>query len=153
MEVSTVETNRDRDRDFSICQDRLLKPVEIFSTVKANLLFVSFEIFKIETFQLRLCNVEIFVEIVKTNRDLLRNLDFIKTFLIWKWLKVSTFWEISTRNMKKSTYFLIEIETNCWETTKFPGLDRLLDLDRDFWAWTLMLRQNWDFSTVEMNFF
>jgi hypothetical protein len=30
--VSTVETNEDWDRDFSICPDQLLKPAKIFST-------------------------------------------------------------------------------------------------------------------------
>ncbi len=50
--VSTVETNRDRDRDFSICQDQLLKLVEIILPVETRLFFVSVEIFKFETFEL-----------------------------------------------------------------------------------------------------
>ena len=35
--VSTVETNR--DRDFSICWDQLLKPVEIIFSVEKRLFF------------------------------------------------------------------------------------------------------------------
>ena len=54
MGVSTVETNRDRDRDCPLWRDQFLKPVEIF---------------KIETFQSRLCRVKIFVEIVETHWD------------------------------------------------------------------------------------
>jgi hypothetical protein len=69
MGVSTVETNRDRDRDCPSCRDQLLKPVEIFSTVEIDFYFISVEIFKIETFSSRLRCVEIFIEIVETNRD------------------------------------------------------------------------------------
>ena len=69
MGVSTVETNRDRDRDCPSCRDQFLKPVEIFSTVEINFYFISVEIFKIETFSSRLRGVEIFIEIVKTHRD------------------------------------------------------------------------------------
>ncbi len=82
------------------------------------------------------------VEIIKTNQDLSRNLNIMETFWIWKWWKISTNWEISVRNMQKSTYFSIEIETNCRGMTKFPGFDKLLDLDRDFWVWILMSRWN-----------
>jgi hypothetical protein len=46
-----------------------LKTVEIFSTIEINFFFFSVEIFKIETFQSRLWRVEIFIEIVETNRD------------------------------------------------------------------------------------
>ncbi len=67
--VSTVKTNRDRDRDCPSCRDQFLKPVQIFSTVEIDFYFISVEIFKIETFQSRLCRVEIFVEIVETHRD------------------------------------------------------------------------------------
>jgi hypothetical protein len=128
-------------------RDELLKPVEIFLTVETNFFFVSVKIFKIKTFQSRLCVVEIFVEIdeiVETNQDLSRNLDIMETFWVWKWQKVLPNWEISTRTMQKSTYFSIEIETNCQEMTKFPGLNEFLDLDRDFKVWTLMSRQNWE---------
>jgi hypothetical protein len=88
------------------------------------------------------------VSTVETNwdRDLSRNLDIMETFCVWKWWKVSTNWEISTRNIQKSTHFSIEIETNCREIMKFPGLDEFLDLDRD------NLFENVDiFSTVETN--
>ena len=54
----TVETNR--DQDFSICWDKLLKPVEILWTVETNFFFVSIKIFQIKTFQSRLCLVKIF---------------------------------------------------------------------------------------------
>ena len=90
------------------------------------------EIFKIETFQSRLCRVEIFVKIVeiveicrdlsrfvKICRDLSRNLD---------------------EKIQKSMHF--SIETNCRETPKFSDLDKFLDLDRDFLVWTLMSRLN-----------
>ncbi len=89
--VSTVETNQDRDRDCPSCRDQFLKPVEffsqvkIFSTVEIDFYFISVEIFKIETFQSRLCRVEIFVEIVETHRDcrdlsrLSRLLRFVET--------------------------------------------------------------------------
>ncbi len=40
--------------------------------------------------------------------------------------------EISTGNMQKSTNFSIEIGTICREMMKFPGIDKFLDLDRDF---------------------
>ncbi len=46
-----------------------MKTVEIFSTIEINFHFISVEIFKIETFQSRLGCVEIFSEIVETNRD------------------------------------------------------------------------------------
>jgi hypothetical protein len=69
MGFSTVETNRDRDRDCSSCRDQFLKPVEIFSTVEIDFYFISVEIFQIETFQSRLCRVKIFVEIVEIYRD------------------------------------------------------------------------------------
>jgi hypothetical protein len=48
--------------------------------------------------------------------------------------------------MQKSTYFLINIETNCQEMTKNLGLDKLLDLDQDFYIWTMMSRQNREVS-------
>ncbi len=48
MGVSTVET--DRDQDFSICRDQLLKLVEIILAVETRLFFFSVEIFKIGTF-------------------------------------------------------------------------------------------------------
>ncbi len=70
--VSTVETNRDWDRDFSIWRDQLLKLVEIILTVETRLFYFSVEIFKIETFQSRLSCVKIFIKIVetfKTNQD------------------------------------------------------------------------------------
>ncbi len=139
MGVSTVETNWDRDQDCPSCLDQFLKPVKIFSTVEINFYFISVEIFKIETFQLRLCCVEIFVEIVETHqdcRDLLRLSRFVEM--------QSRFVEKSQRENTKSMHFSIEIETNCRETPKFSDLDEFLDLDRDFLAWTLMSRLNWE---------
>ncbi len=129
--------------------------------------FISVEIFKIETFQSRLWRVEIFVEIcrdaVEICQDLSRNLNIVEAFWVWKWWKVLTDWEISTRKYKNpctsrsrsrqtvkkrqnfqiSTNFSISIET-FW-SRRF-GLDvdvqtklRSLDLDRDI-------------STVETHF-
>jgi hypothetical protein len=69
MGVSTVETNRDRDRERPSCRDKLLKTVEIILNVEIDFYFISVEIFKIETFSSRLRCVEIFIEIVETNRD------------------------------------------------------------------------------------
>ena len=85
--VSTVETNRDRDRERPKRRDQFLKVVKIFSTVEINFYFFSVEIFKIETFQSRLGCVEIFIEIVEINRDFrdksrfLRYLKVIEIFL------------------------------------------------------------------------
>jgi hypothetical protein len=92
---------------------------------------------------------------VETHPDLSRNLDIIETFWVWKWWKVLTNWEISTRKCKKSTHFSIKIKTSCRETPKFSDLDEFLDLDRDFLVWTLMTRCFFEnveiFSTVETN--
>ncbi len=82
------------------------------------------------------------IQFVKPNQDLSRNLGFIEAFWVWKWQNVLTYWEISTRNMQKYTYFLIEIKTKCCKMPNFPGLNKLLDLDRDFWVWTLISRRN-----------
>ena len=46
-----------------------MKTVEIFSTIEINFFFFSVEIFKIEIFRSRFIFVEIFIEIVETNRD------------------------------------------------------------------------------------
>ncbi len=81
--VSTVETNRDRDQDFSICQDQLLKLVQIILTVKTRLFFVSIEIFKIETFELRLGQVEIFIKIVEIYWDCQDFWDLSRLFEIY----------------------------------------------------------------------
>ena len=127
MGVSTVETNRDRDRDCPSCRDQFLKPVKIFSTVEINFYFISVEIFKIETLQSRLCCVEIFVEIIETHRDCrdtLRLLRFVEM--------QSRFVDKSRRENTKSMHFSIEIETNCRETPKFSDLDEFLNLHRDF---------------------
>ncbi len=67
--VSTVETNQDRDRDFSICRDQLLKLVEIILTVETRLFFVSVKIFKIETFESRLSIETLNRDHVETNLD------------------------------------------------------------------------------------
>jgi hypothetical protein len=61
MGVSTVKTNQDRDQDFSICQDQILKLVKIILTVETRIFFVSVKIFKIKTFESRLGQVEILV--------------------------------------------------------------------------------------------
>jgi hypothetical protein len=120
MGVSTVETNRDRDRDCPSCRDQFLKPVETFSTIKIDFYFISVEIFKIETFQLRLCRVKIFVEIVETHRDcqnLLRCSRDLSRNLNEKIQNPCTSWSRSRQTVKKrqnfqiSTNFSILIET------------------------------------------
>jgi hypothetical protein len=72
-------------------RDQLLKTVEIIHHVKIDFYFISVKIFKIEIFQSRIIFVEIFIEIVETNRDRRdksrifeisrHNQDFFKTFL------------------------------------------------------------------------
>jgi hypothetical protein len=62
--ISTVETNR--DRDCPLCRDIPLKTVEIVFRGKIGLFFVLVEIFKIETFELRLICVEILIKLSKT---------------------------------------------------------------------------------------
>ena len=64
-----------------------MKTVEIIHHVEIDFYFILVEIFKIETFQSRLCRVEIFVEIVEICRDaveicqdLSRNLDIVEAF-------------------------------------------------------------------------
>ena len=115
-----------------------MKTVKIIHHVEINFFFFSVEIFKIETFQSRLCRVKIFVKIVEICRDLLRHRR-----------DLSRCSRDLSRNLdkkiQKSMHFSIEIETNCWETPKFSDLDEFLDLDWDF-LWTLMLRRNQEFS-------
>jgi hypothetical protein len=78
--------------------------------VEINFFFFSVKIFNIETFQLRLCRVEIFVEIVEICQDLLRLSRFVET--------QSRFVEMQSRFVEKS-----------WrENTKIHAL---LDRDRD----------------------
>ncbi len=72
-------------------RDQLLKTVEIINHVEIDFYFISVEIFKIEIFWSRFIFVEIFIEIVETNRDFRdlsrifeisrHNRDFFKTFL------------------------------------------------------------------------
>ncbi len=80
------------------------------SIISISTFFFSVKIFKIETFQLGLWRVKIFVQIVKTrrdyqdlsrrSRDLSRNLDIVEALWVCKWWKVSTDWEISKRKFK-----------------------------------------------------
>jgi hypothetical protein len=123
LRVSKVETNQDRHQDYSICWDKLLKPVEIFSTVKKNFFlspsrFLKSRLFSwdfvLSRFLLRLSRF------VGTNQDLSRNLDIMETFWVWKWQKSFN----KLRNMDE----------------KYAKIHLLLD--RDFWVWTLMSRQN-----------
>ena len=65
----TVETDRDRDRERPSCRDQFLGSVEIIHHVKIDFFFFSVEIFKIKIFRSRFIFVEIFIEIVETNRD------------------------------------------------------------------------------------
>jgi hypothetical protein len=143
MGVSTVKTNRDRDRDCPSCRDQFLKPVEIFSTVEIDFYFISVEIFIIETFQSRLCRVEIFVEIVETHRDcrdLSRLLRFVEICrdLSRRSRDLSRCSRDLSRNLdekiQKSMHFSIEIETNCQETPKFSDLDKFSISIETFWS-------------------
>jgi hypothetical protein len=73
--------SRDESRQtFKTCQD--------FLDCRNKLFFVSVKIFKIETFQLRLCLVEVFVKIVETNRDcqdFLRRIEICQEILtLWR---------------------------------------------------------------------
>ncbi len=61
--------------------------------------------------------------------------------------------------MQKSTYFLIEIQTNCQKMPKFPGFYEFFDLVPDCLVWTFdvetksrNLNLGQDFLTVETNF-
>ncbi len=106
---------------FLKCQD--------FLDGRDQLFFFSVEIFQIETFQSRLWRVKIFDEIVEICQDASRLSRFVETFWVWKWWKVVTDWEISTKKYKNPstsqsrqtvkkcqnfqilTNFLISIET------------------------------------------
>ncbi len=62
-----------------------MKTVEIIHHVEIDFYFISVEIFKIKIFRSRFIFVEIFIEIVETNRDqsrqieiFVRNRDFVK---------------------------------------------------------------------------
>ena len=134
-----------------------MKLVEIVLTVKTRLFFVSIEIFKIETFELRLGQVEIFIKIVKIYRDCQDFWDLSRLFEIY-WdiltllrlffvgLQAQKSWQIEkswSRKMRQtvniyqlflvSTDFLISINTFgtgrwCWDKIKISQSRlRLLD--------------------------
>jgi hypothetical protein len=102
--------------------------------MRKTLGYFQLRFFRSGLFQSILGHVKIFVKIV----------NIFETFWIWKWQKVLTYWKILTRNMLKSTYFLIK--KNCLKLLKFPGLNKFLDLDRGFLVWTLMSRRDWEIS-------
>ncbi len=144
-----------------ICRDELLKAVKIFLTVKTNFWIFLVKIFKIKTFSFKTNHVPYFSRFVKTNWDLLRNLNLMKTFWVWKWWKVSTFCKILRRNMQKSTYFSIdwdwdELSRNNTITKSRPtsqSWSRLLGLDIDVETKSRVLYLDQDLLTVETNFF
>ena len=61
-------------------------------------------------------------------------------------------WEILIEKNDKINSLLMEIETNCQDWPKISCLDRFLDLDQDFWDWSVVSRQNRDFSIVKIKF-
>ncbi len=86
-----------------------------------------------------------FLRFVKTFWDLSRYLDIIKMFWRTSGSKILTNWEMLIVKNDKINSLLIEIETNCWDFPKMSGHNRFLYLDRDFWDWKVVSRQNWDF--------
>jgi hypothetical protein len=60
--------------------------------------------------------------------------------------KILTNWEIWIEKYDKIDQLSIEIETNCQDLPKMSCLERFLNLDRDFWDWKVVSRQNRDFS-------
>ncbi len=116
--ISTVETNRDRDRD------QLLKLVEIILTVETRLFFFSVEIFKIETFQSRFSCVKGFVETVQINRDFQDFWDFIKTFGdLSRYLEtyfLPVLRQIKTSRLIKTMIF--HIWHNLWQKAPLNGI-------------------------------
>ncbi len=78
--VSAVKTNWVWDWDSLICQDQILKLVNIILTR----FFFSVEVFKIETFESRLSCVKIFIEIVEINQDFWDFWDLLRLFEIYQ---------------------------------------------------------------------
>ncbi len=148
--VSTVETN----------WDQLLKPVEIFSTIRTNFFSVLVKIFKIETFESRFVLCKDFFETVETNWDLSRLFkvywdiehywDFFEGLQAQKSLQIDKSRSKKISNIKSTNK--LSIRTNCQDLPKISGPEGFLDLDRDFWDWKMVSRQNQDFSIVETNF-
>ena len=107
-----------RESGFVTNRDQFLKLVEI------NFYFISVEIFKIETFQSRLCRVKIFVEIVEICQDCWDLSRFVKT--------QSRFVKMQSRFVEKSWHCQglksRRIEKSRRENTKIHAL---LDQDRD----------------------
>jgi hypothetical protein len=155
----------------------LVRMRELFKRF-VSLVVSTVKIFKMEIFQLRLCRVMNFVEIVETHRDcwnLSRRIEIqqicwdasrfveksqhYRDLLMVKMMESLDGLRNLDRKMQKSTHLSIKIETNCPETQKFYNLDEFLDLDRHFLVWTLMFLNCRDalfenveiFSTVETN--
>jgi hypothetical protein len=106
--VSTVETNWDQDRDFSICRDQLLKLVEIILNVETRFFFFLVEIFKIKTFQSRLSSIKIFIEAVKINQDFW---DFEICQDFWRFIEISWHFQDFLRDFRLKKSWQIE---NSW---------------------------------------
>ncbi len=92
--------------DFLDCRDKLF--------------FVSVKMFKMETFQSRLCLVEIFVEIVKTNQDCWRKSRLSRQIKIFQ--EILTLWRhFEYENDEKSQ----QIEKSSQEICKNPSISQL----------------------------
>ncbi len=141
--LNSCDQSRSRWRLSLVSRSTFFK-CEDYQSGQDQKFFFSVEIFKIETFQLKLWRTKIFVKIVethqdcqdllrfvKTHQDLSRNLDIIKIFGSWH-----------DQNFQISTNFLILIET-FW--TRHWSRSRFLDCrDKIFENVKIFL-------TVEMN--
>ncbi len=81
-------------------------------------------------------------------QDESRNLDIIETFWVKKWLNSLDGLRNLDKKMQNYTNFSIKIETSSQKMPKFPGLNEFLDLHQNFLVWTLMMRQNWNWSRL-----
>ncbi len=135
--LDSQDQSRSRSRTSLVSRLTFLKCRD-YPSRQDQLFFFSVEIFKIETFQLRLGCVEIFIEIVETNQDfqdlsrLLRLIeisqhyrDFFKTFLRFQAQKSCQIEKYQSRNVIKLTYCrlrsrqTVEICQKCHVSTDF----------------------------------
>ncbi len=118
--VSTVETNK--DQDFWIYRDQLLKLVKIILTVETRLFFASVKIFKIETFKIETFKIETFkIETFKIETFKIETFK-IETFKI-ETFKIETF-ELRLGLIK----IFIEIVQINWDCPDFQDLSRYLNI-------------------------
>ncbi len=110
-----------------------------------KLFFVSVEIFKIETFQLRLCLVKVFVKIVETNRDcrdLSRNLDIMEAFWVWKWQSLNEWRNLNKKYAK--IHLLLDPDQD--ELSRNDKISRSCRISR---SWSRLL--GWDIDVKTMS--